>query len=281
MNSIFSYTDYQTYLRDWLSERKKAGLSCSNRWFAEQVGVRSSSYLTSLLKGIRRLSRKSAARVSGIIGHSPVEKSYFEAMVRYAGARNSEDANRWFSEMEKVRGSDVHVAGGPEHAYYREWYHSVVRSLVGMYAFTEADYGRIANMVSPPITPSRARRSIELLLKLGLVDRDRNGTFRIADTSLTTGAYVRSHTIHGYQQRTLQLALGALERYSREEQDISTLTLGVPASLIPELKNMIADFRGKVIDRVRAQATADCVYQMNIQLFPSSEIPAKTERTND
>ncbi len=281
MNSVFSYIDYRSYLKDWLAARKKAGLPCSNRWFAEKIGIQSSSYLTSLLKGIRDLSPGSTAAVSELIGHTRIESLYFDQMVRYAKAGDANEANRRFSNMEKLRDSDTHVAGGPEHAYYREWYHSVIRSLVGMHSFTDAEYGKIAGMVSPPISPSRARRSVELLLKLGLVYRDKTGTFRIADKSITTGAYVHSHTIHGYQQRTLQLALGALDRYSREEQDISTLTLGVPASCIPELKKMVAEFRKNVIDRVRSQPVANCVYQMNIQLFPCSKVPGNTERPND
>ena len=77
MKPLTNYTDFRSYLKDWIDERKSLGLPGSNRWFAMKMGINSTSWLTSVAKGSKGLSKATANKLSEILKHSPIEARYF------------------------------------------------------------------------------------------------------------------------------------------------------------------------------------------------------------
>ena len=53
-----------------------------------------------------------------------------------------------------------------------------------------------------------------------------------------------------------------------ERRDVSSLTLGVVKSRLPQLKKMVQNFRQEVLKVVSEDENPEEVIQMNIQLFP-------------
>jgi uncharacterized protein (TIGR02147 family) len=273
LKPLFCYTDYRAYLSDMLKERKAAGLPASNRWFAQRMGINSSSWLSQVIQGTRHLKVEGAGRLSEILHHSPVEKRYFQLLVDFNQADTIVERNRYFAELEGLRSrSGVRTLGGQHYEYYSTWYHSVVRSLVGLTPVRE-NYDELAGMVQPPITPSQARKSIELLMRLGLASRDEQGVVRLCDTSITSGSHEGVLAIVNYQQEAMRLAQRALESYPREQRDVATVTLGISQETFVQIREMLAEMRQRIMALADADADADRVYQLNMQLFPLSKLP--------
>lgn len=273
LRSLLCYTDYRAYLSDLLKERKASGLPASNRWFAQRMGINSSSWLSQVIQGTRHLKAEVAGRLSDILHHTPVEKRYFEMLVCFNQADTIVDRNRYFAELEGLRSRNgVRTLGAQQYEYYSTWYHSVVRSLLGLIKVCE-NYEELAAMVQPPITPSQARKSVELLMRLGLASRDEQGVVHLCDTSITTGSHEGALAIANYQQEMMRLAQRALESYPREQRDISTLTVGISEQAFMQIREILVETRLRIMALADADLDADRVYQMNMQLFPLSKRP--------
>ena len=182
MKPLTEYTDFRTYLNEWVEDRKSQGLPGSNRWFAMKMGINSTSWLTSVLKGVKGLSKATANRLSQLLKHSPIETRYFETMVFFNQARTIEERNRYYKELNALQKlKDVRTVRPNQYDLYSTWYHSAVRSLIGMHLFgaDAKDFERLASLVSPPITASQARRSVKLLEQLDLIKLNGQGFFEL------------------------------------------------------------------------------------------------------
>jgi uncharacterized protein (TIGR02147 family) len=92
--------------------------------------------------------------------------------------------------------------------------------------------------------------------------------------NLATPLDTPSDAVRKFNVQILQKALQALERQPREERDFSTLTVAIPSSEMPVLRDRIKDFRrsfNKHIETHSRSKTADEVYTLAIQFFRVTE----------
>jgi uncharacterized protein (TIGR02147 family) len=274
MKPLTNYTDFRAYLNDWVSERKSLGLPGSNRWFAMKIGINSTSWLTSVLKGAKGLSKATSNKLSEILKHSPIESRYFETMVSFNQARTIEERNKYYQELSALQKiKEVRTVKPNQYDFYSSWYHSAVRSLIGMHRFTasEKEFERLASMVSPPITASQARKSLKLLEELDFVKMNAGGHYELTSSAITTGENIRSLGIANFQQETMRLAQEAMDRVPRDERYIGTATVGVSAKAFQQIKQLLVDTSNKISEIANADADANRVYQVNLQAFPMSK----------
>jgi uncharacterized protein (TIGR02147 family) len=273
---IWDFTDYRAFLKDVIAAAKAGGQPISNRWIARELGINSTSYATLLLQGKRNLNRINAGKLSRLLGLSKSESNYFEALVEFNQAGKPEDrdrASRNLLALQRRRGDPQRVDPDRYH-YYGEWYHSVVRALAHLLS-RSGNYEELGSMLIPPISAAQARKSVELLEKLGFIGKNGRGGWEVLSPSITTGEGIRSLQVANFQRETLRLAWEALDRVPKELRDISTLTVGISENGFREIRDLIKRFREQVDEVVRRDAVEDRVYQLNLQLFPLSRPPKK------
>jgi uncharacterized protein (TIGR02147 family) len=282
MKPLTNYTDFRAYLGDWVTERKSLGLPGSNRWFAMKMGINSTSWLTSVLKGAKGLSKATSNKLSEILKHSPIESRYFETMVSFNQARTIEERNKYYQELNALQKiKEVRIVKPNQYDFYSAWYHSAVRSIIGMHRFTasEKEFERLASMVSPPITASQARKSLKLLEELGFVKMNAGGLYELTSSAITTGENIRSLGIANFQQETMRLAQEAMDRVPRDERYIGTATVGVSQKAFVQIRQLLMDTSDKIAEIANADAGANRVYQVNLQAFPLSK-PWQEKKNN-
>jgi uncharacterized protein (TIGR02147 family) len=275
MKPVTTYTDFRTYLSDWIKDRKSQGLPGSNRWFAMKMGINSTSWLTMVLKGSKGLSKVTANRISEILRHSPIELRYFETLVSFNQARSLDERNKYYGELVSLQKlKDVLTVKPSQYDFYSTWYHSVVRSLVGMFSIKAGvdAHEQLAAMVSPPITPAQARKSIELLEKLGFICINTQGFYELSDGAITSGENTKSLGIANFQKETMRLAQEALDRYTTSERYFGTVTIGVGYSAFDKIKELLIDTSNKIAEIANADAEGQRVYQINLQAYPLSKV---------
>jgi uncharacterized protein (TIGR02147 family) len=270
MKPLTAYTDYRTYLRDLVQERRTKRLPCSNRWFAMRAGMQSTSWLTSLLQGRKGLSQSSAAKLSKALGHSALQARYFAALVEFNQAKAPDDRKAGFLKIQSMaRLSDPQLVRETQYGFYSSWHHSAIRALLAMAPF-RGDYAALGEALSPPLSALEAQKSVKLLLELGLVEQGRDGELRVAAAAITTGRKASTLQLEMFHQQTLRLAMEALDRFPKGEREHSTLTLGIAPELLPMAKDILAEARRRLGELAEASETANRVYQVNMQIFPLS-----------
>lgn len=269
MNSIFKYTNYRSFLKDYY-EKKKSAEGFTYRDFSKTAGMNSSSWLLHLIKGTKNLSNESIIKVSRALGLSASEAEYFELLVHFTQAKDNDTKDYFYRKM-LVCKKNLHLVqiGEEQYDYYTKWYHPVVRSLVSKVRFGD-DYGLLAARLVPRITVAEAKESVELLARLGLIKKDDGGNWLQAEPIISTGDEVMSLNVVNYHKQVSRLAENAFDRSTREERDITALTLGINREAFGRIKARLQSFRKELMEIVKESENPDRVFQLNLQLFPVS-----------
>lgn len=272
MKPVFDYTNYRLYLKDYYEERK-AESGFTYRDFSELTGMNSTSWLLHLIKGTKNLSPDTAIRIAKALKLGKAEAEYFELMVPFTQAKTNAAKDQIYQRMLGLkRKLKIVKLGEEQYDYYTKWYHPVIRSLVTKVDFGDGpgqpDFAKLARCLVPPITAAEAKKSVRLLEKLNLIMRGPDGKYVHKNPVVSTGDEVASLNIVNYHKQVSRLAEAAHDRASREERDISSLTLGVSEEDFKVIKARIQAFRKEIMELALASKDADRVYQLNFQLFP-------------
>ncbi|HEX2956385.1 MAG TPA: TIGR02147 family protein [Chitinispirillaceae bacterium] len=156
-----------------------------------------------------------------------------------------------------------------QYAFYQKWYHSVIHALLSIYEF-KGGYKKLASMLKPAITAKQAHESIELLMKIGLLEQGEDGIYRPKNNFVTSGDRWQSIAIHNFQKETINLSALALDLHPKELRDISTLTVTLSAKDLPEIRERIGYLRQTILS-LQNDYEPDTVFQINIQVIPVTQ----------
>jgi uncharacterized protein (TIGR02147 family) len=269
---IYLYLEYRKYLGDYYAFKKRITPSFSFRLFSRRAGFTAPNFLQLLIQGKRNLIKSSIAKVSQAIGHRVEEARYFESMVLFGQAKTISEKSRYFALLSEARKPyQISAITDMQFEHFSHWYHKAIREVIGFYPFDENGryaYRTLATMLFPPITESEARKSVKLLLKLGLLRRDESGKIVQADRFISTGDEVNNLFIRTFHQAMIDRARESVDRVPQHERDISSLTVTVSDKGFAMLKQEIQLFRKRLLEEVKLDTDPRNVYQVNFQLFP-------------
>lgn len=277
MISIYDYTHYQTFLKAYYEQEKGTKSFFSYKYLADKCGFKSKTYLHKVICGEKALNVNSALKIGTFLQLKKREMDYFEAIVLFTNAKTVTEKEFYFTKLQKFSNqSNSSLLRQNQYDYFNHWYNSVIRELVTIMDW-RGDYTQLAKAVVPEITIKEAKRSVTLLLELGLITCDEEGIYHRTNRSITTGADIVSLAVNHFQKENLRLAAEAIDRFPREKRDISTITMSIPEEGVGRIKDEIAQFRKRLIAIVEDYDTADRVYQVNFQSFPLTQTPKDTK----
>lgn len=270
--SVFDYKDYRAYLNAWYADAKTRGPGFSHRAFAKRAGLSSTNFFMLVMQGKRNLTESSIKMVMRGLKLNKQEQEFFRNLVFFNQARMHEDKDSYYRKLlQSKKFRQAKPIERESYEYYSSWYHPVVRELV-----VSADFDGtpewIAGRISPPITSAQAAKSIELLVRLGFIERTESGKWKQASTIISTGPEVTSIVVHRYHKELLDLSKSVMDRLSMKERDVSSLTLGVKRERLPEIMAKIREFRQEILKMVSMDTEPEEVAQLNIQFYPVTNV---------
>ncbi len=269
MVRVFDFTNYREFLRSYYAERHESDPKFSYSFIQDKTGL-DRGYMVKIFKGERHLSKKYIIPFSRMLHFSIKETKYFEQAVLYGRAKKEKEKKFHFDQMLSYMNLEKRELEAGKYEYYQEWYYTAVREVIGVGGFS-GDYHHLASMVKPQITVNQAKKAVALLLKLGLVEEMESGKYRVISRFLTGGAAENPFVVRKFQADTLQLAQNALNFISKDERNISTVTLSLSSERYGELCEELTNFRKKIIEMAHEDMKANKVFHMNLSLFPISE----------
>jgi uncharacterized protein (TIGR02147 family) len=270
MKSIFEYTNYREYLRDFYEQKKAGSPYYSYRLFAEKAGFKAPNLLKLVTDGQRNLTKGSVLKFARGLKLNKAEADYFENLVFFNQSSLLDEKNIYLRKLMKYRAkSDPRRIEASEYEYYSAWWHPVVRELSTAMDF-RGDYGRLGEALIPPISGGEAQKSLQLLVRLGFVEAHADGSYSASSPSLTTGPRVRSVAVANYHREMMKLASESIERFAAAERDITSLTLGVSEPTMRIIVERLQALRKDLLELAEAERSPDRVVQLNLQLFPLS-----------
>jgi uncharacterized protein (TIGR02147 family) len=274
MESLFAYTDYRRYLRDYFTHMKTAHNGFSLRTLSDRAGFRARDYLLRVMNGARNLSKSGMYKLSRALRLSEKEADYFENLVAMNQARTLDEKRHFYARLSRI-GKHVKQQRlrGDQFSILSEWHHCAIRSLLPVADFKD-DYAAIGAVLDPPVSAAQARKSVELLLSLGLLARNADGSYSVAAQALSTGDEVRSVALTEFHNATLSLAGRSLGRHLPRDRDISGVTMSLSAEGFAKVRNEIRALRQRVMEIAAEDTGEDRVCHLNVHLFPLTRIGA-------
>jgi uncharacterized protein (TIGR02147 family) len=271
--NIFDYLDYRQFLRDFYEFKKKENPYFSYRFMSGRVGL-DAGYLVKVLQGKYHIAEKSIEKFVALCKLNEKEAEYFTNLVYFSKAKSEKSIKLHFEKLLSLKKIKANRIEEFQYEFYQKWYYSAIRSLLGFYDFSD-DFKQLSDKLSPRITVKQARDAMRLLEKLNFVKKEADGRYALTDELITTGEEWRSIAIKQFQRETINLASESLDRHNKDHRDISTVTMAVSQSDIAEIKEIIKEFRSSILKLVNESTTPDTVYQLNVQLFPMTEVEGK------
>jgi uncharacterized protein (TIGR02147 family) len=268
MITIFNYFDYQKYLGDYYEWRKKENSYFTYRFIASKVGI-DHAFIIKVLQGQKHLTVDCAERFSALLKHTAREKEYFELLILFSRAKSDSETKHYFEKLlTYVELSPLKVEGY-KFEFYQKWYYTAVREVIGIAGF-HGDCKKLARMLNPSITESQARQSVELLLKLGFIQKNKNREYSLVSRFITPSKEVTPVAVREFQKSTMLLAVDALHTVPKNDRHISTVTVSLSRDGVDNLKECMENFRREMMRIANQDNDVSQVFQVNLQFFPIS-----------
>jgi uncharacterized protein (TIGR02147 family) len=265
--SIYDYTDYRQFLRDYYEEQKAANPAFSYRYFARRAGFNSSGLYKDIVDGRTGITRSLILRFATAMKLSAKQQEYFETLVYFNEANTVEEKKLYFERLMKYHNSKAFKVEKNQYEYYSRWYYIAVRELLAIGNYGD-DFSAIAQALNPSIRREQAKKAIEVLKKLGLIKKDNKGYYKAVDRILTTGTEVKSLAIANFQKAMMDMAKESIDRHPAKRRNISTVTFSVSEKTYDDIKAELVACRKRILGMVDRSENESMVSQLNMQLFP-------------
>lgn len=270
MKKIFKYTDYRTYLKDLFNTKKKEASYFSLRNISSKIGMRSSGYLSMILNGQRNLSNSNAKKLAEVIKLSTKEQEYFLTLIQFNQAKDHNSKTELYSKLKRAASDPASTVKRENHIFYEKWYYPAIRELIGIYDVNDDNILEMANKLIPKIRMHEFKKGLEVLINTGLAFKNDKNIYKRSNNFITTGSDLQSFTIHKFQKETMSLAADALDRFNKDERELSTLTMSIDKSTYKKIIERSAAFRKEIMELVAETQDSTQAFQLNLQIFPLS-----------
>ena len=269
---IYEYLDYREFLQDYYNFKKTSSNSFSLRVFSDKIGFKAKDFISRVMNGEKNLSPSSISKISNGLKFSKRESSFFEALVLFNQAESTKERDNAFSQIQQILkvvrfNEKQHLMAFYQYEVFSHWRHLVIRSLIGMFGFS-GDYESLAKQVRPKVTAEEAKKSVALLEKCNLIEKNSKGEYILTENAITTGNKTSKLALRDFHQHCLRLAIDSIDHEEPSKRNISALTLGISKKSYDQIVDKMDEFRKEIALLAEEDENADSVYQMNFQLFP-------------
>lgn len=267
MRQVFEFLEYRGVLKEAFEEKKVASPLFSYRMLAETLGLDTSNVFR-ILHGDSHLPARCIPRAIEFLGLSGRAAEYFQLLVAYARERNGEARKEILEKAISLRDVARRRMVDQEMSLLRDWWVVAVRCLLEVVE-GNARPDLLAAKLVPKVSEREVGEALDLLLELGLVKKASSGRLLLADAHLTAGFDERKvGALRHFQRQVLALAADSMERFPREQRDVSTLTLAVDQEAFQEIRGLLLECRRQIQKRIEEAPHPDRVMQLTMAFFP-------------
>jgi len=277
MKEIFEYLSFREFLSDRITTLRARG-EFSNREFAKQAGLKTTSFLRLLLKGQRNVTTKTAKKMAECLGLDAAEVKFFTALVEFNQSKDVEVYNQALLSLKKFkRLRSLRVLNVDEWRLFSEWYHVVVLEWIGKKTELR-NLPEIAHALT--LSLDKVKGSLQLLEDLKLIKITDSEILRTSEV-IASPEVVKDLNARNFHVAMSKKAIEAVEILPTDEREFGSLTISLAKSQIKTLKDKLKEFRRELNLQFseESQATAESreIYQINLQMFPLARFDDASE----
>lgn len=270
-NSVYSYSDFRAFLRDWYESEKTRRGRFTKADVSRALGLPNTRNYFSAVLGGKELSDTFLERLIALLALPKDAARYFRALVGFQQASTPDAREEALERLVALNRSPRKVLEAGQMEYFRHWWHGAIRALLDT-----GDYGdepeRIAKALVPSITPGQARESLKLLRGLKLIHRTGRGPWKPTEQAVSTPENLRDELVLGLQIEQLDLVRQSLLRRKAPRRLVATNVVSVSQDGFRHLLERMEKTRSEVRSIVHKDSLpAERVCQVVLALVPLTE----------
>ena len=272
MVNVFEYQNYRDYLRAYYNELKATKKSFSYRSFSKLAGINTSSFLFHVIQGKKNLTKNTIVKISGAIGLNKAESDYFENLVFFNQSETINEKTYYYSRLIEVRRPVlIESVDKDRYDYFSKWYHSVIREVVTFFNFQD-DFQLLGKFLIPSVSEREARESIQLLERLGFIEKDHDGLYHQTSSLIAAKPGLPdSFIIQKFQIEMLSVAMKAYDQVSLQERISTSTTFSISQKTFELLKLRTREFQREIMELAKIDNEQNRAYQITVNMFPVSK----------
>ena len=272
---IFDYLDFRKFLQDYFTEQKTLHPCFSYSYFATKAGLRNKGFVYNIVNGSKKLSSSNIFKLCAAMDLGKKERAYFENLVSFNQAGTPVERDHFFKQMETIKEqikhpSRIQMVRKDQYELYSRWYHSAIRALIGMHP-DKKDFQWLGRQLHPAVKGRDVKKTVELLVRLGLLRRTAQNTHKLSNPTISTGHEVRSVALLDFYLQHLALASDALKTLPGTKRRFEGITLGISRKSYEHICTEFKSFVERALSIAAEDKEADRVYQLMLQLYPLSK----------
>jgi uncharacterized protein (TIGR02147 family) len=248
MEAVENINNYRQWLYQEFSKRKAKNPALSLRAFSSRLNI-SPAALSQIISGKRKLTKKSAQKISDKLNLSPLQRRELFKSIHKKNIEEFEDEYQTL-EMDTFK-------------IISDWYHYAILSLSELKG-SKANMDWISQKLG--ILKKEAEDAYQRLLKLKIIE-EKNGKFKQVSLPLTTRDDVNSSAIRQYLYQYLKKAEEAIETLPIEELQFYTVVMAGDPKNLKKAGASIKKFR-RSLSQTMEHGKKSRVYALSVQLFP-------------
>jgi uncharacterized protein (TIGR02147 family) len=275
--SVRKFTDYRAFLVAHAQDMKKSKPDWSYGSWAKRLGLKTTSSITKILDGDREAGEQISEQMVRYFNFKEKDAQYFRDLISLSKLRKNPRLGVLLLEkMSKEHPNGMQrLLDSKTFSVISNWHYLPLREMTRMKDFQE-DPDLIAKKFRFKITPREITKALQVMIELGLLKRDANGTLAVAEGRITTGDDVSDEGIKRYHEQMLDNAKLALRETEVDEREFTASSLVLQTKNLPKAKQLIREFKANFA-RLLEEDEGDAVYQIQIQLFPLTSSPANSK----
>jgi uncharacterized protein (TIGR02147 family) len=276
-SELYHARDYRDLIQREFERRRERNSRYSLRAFARDFKI-SPSFASEFFNGKSRFSKKQACLWAELAGFNAEEVTFFGYLVdANDGSTDShrQEAEKRLSDLR--RQSEVETLRIDSFRLIAEWHHLAILEALSL---PDAQHSPawLANRLT--ISEATALESLHRLERLNFIVQDSDGRYQMLKPRTMTGG-VPSEYIKQFHTGVLEKAGTAIYQQPMEIRDYSTTIFGFDSTLMPKYRELLTEFRQKVVDLARESNCKDAVYSLSLQMFQlTNQADNKAGRTD-
>ncbi|MCX6106721.1 MAG: TIGR02147 family protein [Proteobacteria bacterium] len=268
--SIFGYTDFRMYLRDFYEFRKSSQRGYSYRAFSKAAGFTAPNTLHLVITGERNIGANAIDQFAQGLNLKGTMAAYFAALVQMNQAKSDVEKEACFKVLQQLtpqaKRRDLH---GDELTYLSHWLYPVLREMVALPDFREDPYW-ISRRLVGAASVTDVTQAVRFLIEAGFLVRE-GDRLVTRENMVFSSDEMRSLAIRNYHRQMLDLAKHAIEALDVSEREYGAVTVMLPEAAVPALKERIKQFRRDLhawAVHAVTETSPESVIQVNVQMYP-------------
>lgn len=279
---VSDYMDYRQYLASFFEYKRRLTATDLRPYnyaaFSAGANIKSPNYLKMIIEGRRNLSEEMVLKFAKALGLNKEATEDFDLLVSYGQASDPADRNMFLKKLSehrvlvKLKSGEIDQKTWDKIPNWAAW---VIYAMVDQEG-VRYDTKTLKELLRGKASEDEIKQALQSLFNSGELVRDPE-TLEVkkAHTLIDAPEDVPVALVRKLQAQLMYLGLESLYQDTATEREFGTLTMSLTKQEFDEIKFKLRQMRKQVNkDNTIARMTSkgERVYQLNIQLFPVSNV---------